>query len=78
MQRGLLQNQKGGKFMSESMPKRDITGDCEGECRDRVKEGEEERQQNLEQEKVEAVDEYPKAPGASGRNDPPGALGGKV
>ena len=25
------------------MPKRDITGNCEGECRDRVKEGEKER-----------------------------------
>jgi len=25
--------------MSKKMPKRDITGKCEGECRDRVKEG---------------------------------------
>lgn len=29
--------------MSEKKPKRDITGDYEGDCRDRVSEGEEER-----------------------------------
>ena len=31
----------------EKMPKRDTTGECEGECRDRVFEGEEERQQSI-------------------------------
>ena len=31
----------------ESMPARDITGKCEGECRDRVREGEEERQRDI-------------------------------
>jgi len=30
------------------MPKRDITGKCEGECRDRVHEDEMERQDALE------------------------------
>jgi len=30
-----------------NMLRRDITGDCEGECRDRVKEGEEERQDDI-------------------------------
>ena len=34
--------------MSKKMPKRDITGKCEGVCRDRVKEGEKERQITLE------------------------------
>jgi hypothetical protein len=29
------------------MPKRDITGECEGECRDRVHEGEMERQEDI-------------------------------
>jgi hypothetical protein len=29
------------------MPKRDITGECEGECRDRVHEGEMERQNDI-------------------------------
>lgn len=64
--------------MSETMPTRDTTGDCEGECRDRVKEGEEIRQEKLEEENVKAPDEYPKAPGAGKRSDPPGGLGGKV
>jgi hypothetical protein len=30
----------------KDMPKRDITGDCEGDCKDRIFEGEEERQKN--------------------------------
>lgn len=65
--------------MSEKMPKRDITGDCdEGECRDRVEEGEKDRQVNLEKEDVEAPEDYPKAPGAEKRNNPPGDLGGHV
>jgi hypothetical protein len=34
--------------MTEKMPKRDLTGECEGECRDRVAEGEKERQTALE------------------------------
>jgi hypothetical protein len=64
--------------MTEKMPKRDISGDCEGECRDRVKEGEESRQDDLEKENVKAPEEYPKAPGAGKRNNPPGDLGGHV
>jgi hypothetical protein len=64
--------------MSEKMPKRDISGDCEGECRDRVKEGEKERQQDLEKEGVQAPEDYPKAPGGGKRNNPPGDMGGHV
>lgn len=64
--------------MTEKMPKRDITGDCEGECRDRVKEGEEIRQEKVEAEDVKAPEDYPEAPGKKSRNEPPGALGGKV
>ncbi|MFY9705413.1 MAG: hypothetical protein WBV95_00180 [Desulfobacterales bacterium] len=65
--------------MSEKMPKRDITGDCdEGECRDRVEEGKKDRQVNLEKEDVEAPEDYPKAPGAEKRNRPPGDMGGHV
>jgi hypothetical protein len=60
------------------MPARDISGDCEGECRDRVKEGEDERQAAIESDTVKAPKDYPKAPGAKKRNDPPGSLGGKV
>jgi len=29
------------------IPTRDITGECEGECQDRVREGEEERQDEI-------------------------------
>ncbi|MFZ0727508.1 MAG: hypothetical protein WAO07_01480 [Desulfobacterales bacterium] len=64
--------------MSENMPKRDVTGDCEGECRDRVNEGREERQENLKKENVESPEDYPKAPGADKRNRPPGDMGGHV
>jgi hypothetical protein len=61
------------------IPKRDITGDCdEGECRDRVKEGEKQRQEEVNRADVEAPEEYPNVPGAKKRNDPPGSLGGKV
>lgn len=64
--------------MSEKMPKRDITGECEGGCRDRVKEGEEKRQATLEKENVEAPQDYPNPPGAKKRDNPPGELGGHV
>ncbi|MFZ0611106.1 MAG: hypothetical protein WAM73_02605 [Desulfobacterales bacterium] len=64
--------------MSEKMPKRDITGDCEGECRDRVNEGRDERQESLKKENVESPEDYPKAPGAEKRNRPPGDMGGHV
>ncbi|RJQ86160.1 MAG: hypothetical protein C4519_02310 [Desulfobacteraceae bacterium] len=60
------------------MPKRDTQGKCEGECRDRVKEGEEERQAKLSHEDVESPEEYPNAPEAKKRNEPPGSLGGHV
>jgi hypothetical protein len=61
------------------IPKRDITGDCdEGECRDRVKEGEKQRQEEVNQMDVEAPEDYPTPPGAKDRNDPPGGMGGKV
>ncbi len=46
------------------MPKRDTTADCEGECRDRIKEGEQERQAKVNQEDVESPDSYPNAPDA--------------
>lgn len=60
------------------IPKRDITGECEGECKDRVKEGEQERQAEINQSDTKSAGESPNAPGAGQRNDPPGALGGHV
>ena len=60
------------------IPKRDITGDCEGECKDRVFEGEKARQKEIAESSVESPDAYPNAPGAHTRNEPPGFLGGHV
>jgi hypothetical protein len=60
------------------MPKRDITGNCEGDCKDRVREGKEDRQKEIAKSKFKSADSFPNAPGASSRNDPPGWLGGHV
>jgi hypothetical protein len=63
------------------MPKRDTEGKCdEGECRDREKEGYAERQSKIEGEHkdVESPEEYPSAPKAKKRNEPPGSMGGHV
>ncbi len=60
------------------MPKRDITGECEGECRDRVREGEEERQNDISASDVASPESYPDAKWARSRNEPPGAFGGHV
>ena len=56
---------------------RDVSGKCD-DCEDLVKKGEEERQKKLEKSKVKSPDEYPQAPGAKSRNEPPGSMGGKV
>ena len=58
--------------------KRDITGECEGECKDRVRDGEEERQAEIAKSAVESPDSFPNAPWAKHRNAPPGYLGGHV
>jgi hypothetical protein len=63
--------------MSEKMPKRDVTGECEGECRDRVGEGEGERQTELEKAGVKAPPHYPNVPGTEEHvnpDTPPGGL----
>ncbi len=62
----------------EDILKRDITGECVGECRDRVREGESERQRDIDASSVSAVDEFPNAPGAGSRNEQPGVYGGHV
>ena len=60
------------------MLKRDITGECEGECRDLVTEGQEERQDEINASGLESPESYPDAKWAKSRNEPPGALGGHV
>jgi len=66
--------------MSTKMPKRDITGECEGECRDRVNEGTKDRQDELEKEGVKAPESYPEVPGAEKHinpDNPPAGIAGR-
>jgi hypothetical protein len=61
------------------MPNRDTIGKCdEGECRDRVREGEDERQHDIIASDVETPEEYPDAKWAKSRNEQPGVWGGHV
>jgi len=61
------------------MPNRDTVGRCdEGECRDRVREGEDERQHDISASHVEAPEEYPNAKWAKSRDVQPGVWGGHV
>ncbi len=57
--------------MASNVLKRDVTGKCEeGECRDRVTEGNEKRQAEMEKEDVKAPESYPKVPGAEELDNP--------
>lgn len=57
--------------MSSKVLKRDVTGKCdEGECRDRVSEGNKDRQIEIEKEGLKASESYPKVPGAEKLNNP--------
>ena len=58
--------------------KRDITGECEGECRDRVSEGERERQSEINASGVESPESFPAARWARSRDEQPGVWGGHV
>ena len=61
----------------KKMPTRDITGKCEGECRDRIMEGEEERQKEIASQSYNTP--FPTSPSwTKRRNDPPGVWGGRV
>jgi len=57
---------------------RDITGECEGECRNTVRESEARRQVEIKNSGVAAPDSYPNVSGAIARNEAPGFLGGHV
>ena len=61
-----------------NMLRRDITGDCDGECRDRIREGEEERQNDINVANLETPESYPDAHWARSRNEQPGVWGGHV
>lgn len=57
---------------------RDRTGKCEGECEDRVREGEDERQAKINDESFDSPDSYPNTPWANSRKEQPGVFGGHV
>ena len=59
------------------MPKRDITGECRFGCRDRVLEGELERQREIDGLPYNTPS--PQSPSwARSRNEQPGVFGGRV
>ena len=63
----------------KKMPSRDITGRCQGECRDRVREGEAERQIEINASGKKYDTPAERSPSwTSRRNDPPGAMGGRI
>jgi len=66
--------------MKRKMPSRDTSGKCRGECRDRVFEGETERQKSINKEKsVSYSSPSGNSPSwTSDRDDPPGSMGGRV
>lgn len=59
------------------MPSRDITGKCEGECRNLVREGEEKRQIEVNSHAYSGGSS-PDLPWAKSRDEQPGFLGGHV
>jgi hypothetical protein len=63
----------------ETMPSRDTSGNCIGECRDRVMEGEVERQEAINRSDKKYDEPARRSPTwTSRRNEPPGAMGGHV
>ncbi len=61
------------------MPTRDITGKCKGECRDRVFEGEQERQGVINALSKGYDTPAERSPSwTARRNDPPGSMGGRI
>jgi hypothetical protein len=65
-------------FSKPEMPSRDITGECMGECRNRVREGDMERQKKINLSGVEDIKSYPSVKAAYSRTEPPGYLDGHV
>jgi hypothetical protein len=63
----------------KKMPTRDTSGTCKGECRDRVFEGEKERQKRINKDNMSYSTPASSSPSwTSSRNDPPGCMGGRV
>ena len=63
----------------KSMPSRDTSGKCKGECRDLAYEGEQARQRDIDRTKVAYSAPAEKSPAWTfKRNDPPGSYGGRI
>ena len=61
----------------KSMPTRDTTGKCQGECRDRVHEGEQERQRDIKSQAYSSPS--PNSPTwTKDRKEQPAVWGGRV
>jgi hypothetical protein len=61
------------------MPSRDTTGKCQGECRDRVFEGERERQAAINRSGKDYDTPAERSPSWTyKRDDPPGSMGGRI
>ena len=60
------------------IPLRDITGKCEGECRNRVREAKERFQREIDASGIESREFSRNVSWALSRNEPPGYLGGHV
>jgi hypothetical protein len=62
-----------------NIPSRDITGKCEGECRDQVAELEKKQQEKINKLGMEgSTAETPSVDLAKNRNEAPGSMGGHV
>lgn len=61
----------------KQMPSRDLTGKCEGECRNLVREGEEKRQKEIKRHEYSTASS-PNLPWANIRTEAPGFYGGHV
>ncbi len=57
--------------MSTNVLKRDVTDKCEeGECRDRISEGNKDRQAEIDKQGVQSPESYPPVPGAENLDNP--------
>lgn len=62
----------------KQIPSRDISGQCEGECRNLVREADEKRQSKLSSEPYSNSGPSASVPWARSRNEAPGYFGGHV
>lgn len=62
----------------ENILKRDITGECVGECKDTIGQGYRDRQKEINAFGGEWPDFFPHVTSAKSRNAAPGYLGGHV